>query len=91
MTVQKYPINVSAKRMLEIYEKIRSRKAVSMGKKNSSRYLFLWRTKAEWDIYTNFIKAIAKSIFKGHFQETEPAKIKDTTPAKISNGTEGKK
>ena len=91
MTVQKYPIDVSAKRMLEIYEKIRSRKAVSMGKKNSSRYLFLWRMKAEWDIYTNFIKAIAKSIFKGHFQETEPAKIKDTTPAKISNGTEGKK
>ena len=30
-------------------------------------------------------------ILKGHFQETEPAKIKDTTPAKISNGTEGKK
>ena len=31
MTVQKYPINVSAKRMLEINEKIRSRKAISVG------------------------------------------------------------
>ena len=79
MTIQKYPINVSAKHMLEIYEKIRSRKAISLGKKNSSRYLFLWRMKAEWDIYTNFIKAIAKSVFKGNFQKTEPKKICDTT------------
>ncbi|MFA6141927.1 MAG: alpha/beta fold hydrolase [Candidatus Omnitrophota bacterium] len=79
MTVQKYPINVSAKRMLEIYENVRSRKSISVGKKNSSRYLFLWRMKAEWDIYTNFIKAIAKSVFEGNFQKTEPKKICDTT------------
>ena len=79
MTVQKYPINVSAKRMLEIYEKIRSRKSISVGKKNSSRYLLLWRMKAEWDIYTNFIKAILKSVFEGNFQKTEPRKISDTT------------
>ncbi len=79
MTVQKYPINVSAKRMLEIYENIRSRKAVSMGKKNSSRYLFLWRLRSEWDIYTNFFKAIAKSVFEGNFRKTEPRKICDTT------------
>jgi len=79
MTVQKYPISVSAKRMLEIYEKIRSRKSVSLGKKNSSRYLLLWRLKSEWDIYTNFFKAIARSVFEGNFRKTEPIKICDTT------------
>ena len=79
MTVQKYPIDVSAKRMLESYEKIRSRRSISLGKKNSSRYLFLWRIKAEWDIYTNFIKAMATSVFEGNFQKTEPKKICDTT------------
>jgi pimeloyl-ACP methyl ester carboxylesterase len=83
MTVQKYPIDISAKRMLEIYEKIRSRKAISVGKKNSSRYLFLWRMKAEWDIYTNFIKAIARSIFEGNFQKTEPVKICNKTDGPI--------
>jgi len=30
------------------------------------------------DIYTNFFKAMAKSVFEGNFQETEPIKIKDT-------------
>jgi 1,2-diacylglycerol 3-alpha-glucosyltransferase len=75
MTVQKYPINTSAKHMLEIYENVRSRKSISMGKRNSSQYLFLWRMKAEWDIYTNFIKAIARSVFEGNFQKTEPVKI----------------
>ncbi|MDD5680257.1 MAG: alpha/beta fold hydrolase [Candidatus Omnitrophica bacterium] len=79
MTVQKYPINASAKHMLEIYENVRSRKSISLGKKNSSRYLFFWRMKAEWDIYSNFIKAMAGSIFKGNFQKTEPRKICDTT------------
>jgi pimeloyl-ACP methyl ester carboxylesterase len=87
MTVQKYPINISAKRMLEIYEKIRSRKSISMGKKNSSRYLSLWRMKAEWDIYSNFIKAIAKSIFEGNFQKTEPKKICDTTGRLLEGAT----
>ena len=79
MTVQKYPINSVAKHMLEIYEKIRSRKAVSLGKKNSSRYLFGWRMKAEWDIYSNYIKSVATSVFEGNFKKTEPTKIIDTT------------
>ena len=79
MTVQKYPINSSAKHMLEIYEKIRSRKSISLGKKNSSRYLFQWRMKAEWDIYSNYIKSVITSVFKGGFQKTEPRKICDTT------------
>ncbi len=79
MTVQKYPISISAKRMLEVYENVRSKKSVSMGKRNSSQYLFLWRMKSEWDIYSNFISAIATSVFEGRFQETEPVKIKDTT------------
>lgn len=78
-TAQKHPINSDAKRMLEIYEKVRSRRSISLGKKNSSQYLFMWRLKAEWDIYTNFFKAIAKSIFEGNFQKTEPIKINDTT------------
>ena len=79
MMVQKYPINVSAKRMLEIYENVRSRKAISVGKRNSSKFLFLWRMKAEWDIYSNYIKSAATSVFEGNFQETEPIKICDTT------------
>ncbi len=79
MMVQKYPINSSAKRMLEIYEKIRSRKSVSLGKKNSSRYLFFWRMKAEWDLYRNYIRSILTSVFEGNFQKTEPLKINDTT------------
>ena len=79
MTVQKYPINSSAKHMLEVYEKIRSRKAISLGKKNSSRYLFQWRMKAEWDIYSNYISSVVTSIFKGNFSKTEPRKICDTT------------
>jgi hypothetical protein len=79
MTVQKYPINSVAKHMLEIYEKIRSRKSISLGKKNSSRYLFQWRLKAEWDIYSNYIKSVATSVFEGNFQKTEPEKICDTT------------
>ena len=79
MTVQKYPINSVAKHMLEIYDKIRSRKAISLGKKNSSRYLFQWRMKAEWDIYCNYIKSVVTSVFEGNFQKTEPIKICDTT------------
>lgn len=78
MTVQKYPISVSAKRMLEIYEKIRSKKSVSTGKKNSSQHLFLWRAKAEWDIYGNYIRSAVTSIFKGDFSRTEPKPIHDT-------------
>jgi len=87
MTVQKYPINAVAKHMLEVYEKIRSRKSISLGKKNSSRYLFQWRMKAEWDIYSNYIKSAATSVFEGNFNKTEPEpiKIKDTaTPSKAA-------
>jgi len=79
MIVQKYPINSAATHMLEIYEKIRSRKAISLGKKNSSRYLFQWRMKAELDIYYNYIKSVVTSVFEGGFQKTEPRKIIDTT------------
>jgi len=83
MTVQKYPIHSVAKHMLEIYDKIRSRKSVSLGKKNSSRYLFQWRMKAEWDIYCNYIRSVATSVLEGGFQKTEPRKIKDTTIPRI--------
>ncbi len=79
MTVQKYPINLVAQHMLGIYEKIRTRKSISLGKKNSSRYLLQWRLKAEWDIYSNYIKSVVTSVFAGNFQSTEPAKIKDLT------------
>ena len=65
--------------MLEIYEKIRSKKAVSLGKKNSSRYLFAWRMKAEGDLYYNYIKSVVTSVFEGGFKKTEPVKISDTT------------
>jgi glycosyltransferase involved in cell wall biosynthesis/pimeloyl-ACP methyl ester carboxylesterase len=78
-TAQKYPIDSTAKHMLEIYEKIRLKKSISLGKRNSSQYLFLWRIKTEWDLYNNFFKAIAKSMFEGDFEETEPVKIHDTT------------
>jgi len=40
--------------------------------------------KAEWDIYGNFIKSIATSVFEGNFNKTEPIKINDTTQK--SNG-----
>jgi len=83
MIVQKYPINSAAKHMLEIYDKIRSRRSVSRGKKNSSRYLILWRMKAEWDICSNYIKSIVTSVLEGGFQKTEPIKIKDTTTPRI--------
>jgi len=79
MSVQKYPIKSAAKHMLEIYDKIRSRRSISLGKKNSSRYLILWRMKAEWDICSNYIKSVVTSVFEGGFQKTEPIKIKDTT------------
>ena len=79
MIVQKYPINSAAKHMLEVYEKIRTRKSISLGKKNSSRYLFQWRMKAELDIYYNYIKSVVTSVFEGNFQKTEPVKICDTT------------
>jgi glycosyltransferase involved in cell wall biosynthesis len=79
MSVQKYPIKSAAQHMLEIYDKIRSRRSVSLGKRNSSRYLFQWRMKAEWDICSNYIKSVVTSVFEGGFQKTEPIKIKDTT------------
>jgi glycosyltransferase involved in cell wall biosynthesis len=79
MTLQKYPIGSSAKHMLEIYDKVRSRKSVSLGKKNNSRYLLQWRMKAEWDIYSNYIRSVVTSVFEGNFKKTEPVKIKDTT------------
>ena len=79
VTAQKYSIELSAKRMLEVYEDARSRKSVSVGKRNNSQYLFLWRIRAEWDIYQNYIQAIVTSIFEGNFKKTEPIKIKDTT------------
>jgi glycosyltransferase involved in cell wall biosynthesis len=82
MSVQKYPIKSAATHMLEIYDKIRSRRSVSLGKKNSSRYLILWRMKAEWDICSNYIKSIGTSVLEGGFQKTEPIKIKDTTTPK---------
>jgi len=82
MVVQKYPIDAAAKHMLEIYDKIRSRKAVSLGKRNNSRYLFQWRMKAEWDICFNYIRSVVTSVYKGGFQKTEPKKIRDTTEQK---------
>jgi glycosyltransferase involved in cell wall biosynthesis len=83
MTVQKYPINSAAKHMLEIYDKIRSRRSVSLGKKNSSQYRILWRLKAEWDICSNYVRSLVRSVFEGGFQKTEPVRIKDTT---VNNG-----
>jgi glycosyltransferase involved in cell wall biosynthesis len=83
MTVQKYPIKSAAKHTLDIYDKIRSRRSVSLGKKNSSRYLFQWRMKAEWDICSNYIKSVVQSVFEGGFQKTEPIKIKDTTTPRL--------
>lgn len=79
MTAQKYPIDSSGKHMLDIYEKVRSRRSISLGKRNSSQYLLLWRMRAEWDIYRNFVRSIVTSVFEGNFQETEPRKILDTT------------
>ena len=92
MTVQKYPIKSVAKHMLEIYDKIRSRRSISLGKKNSSRYLNLWRMKAEWDICSNYIRSVVTSVYEGGFQKTEPIKIKDTTvksEGHRSNGASG--
>ena len=79
ITAQKYPIDSAGKRMLEVYEKVRSKRSVSLGKRNSSQYLLLWRMKAELDIYRNFIRAVTRSVFEGNFQKTEPVKINDTT------------
>jgi 1,2-diacylglycerol 3-alpha-glucosyltransferase len=79
MTAQKYQINSVAKRMLKIYEHLRTKKSISLGKKNSSQYLILWRMEAEWDIYRNYIKSAAASVFKGNFNQTEPIEIRDTT------------
>jgi len=77
-TAGEYTIGASAKRMLEIYEDARSKKTVSVGKRNSSQFLLWWQLKAEWDIYRNYVKSIATSIFEGNFKKTEPVKIKDT-------------
>jgi len=76
---KKYSINVSVKRMLEVYENVRARKSISVGKRNSSQFLLMWRLRAEWDILSNFIGAVATSVFEGKFQETEPKKIVDTS------------
>jgi len=80
MTAQQFPIHSATDQTLKIYEKVRSRRSVALGKRNSSQYLFLWRMKGEWDLYRNYIQSFTTSVFKGNFQETEPAKIKDTTP-----------
>jgi glycosyltransferase involved in cell wall biosynthesis/pimeloyl-ACP methyl ester carboxylesterase len=87
MTAQKYPISTSAQRMLKIYEDVRSKKSISEGKKNSSQYLFWWRIKAEWDIYSNYIKSVVTAIFKGKFSRTEPKKIHDTSVCLIKSET----
>ncbi|MBF0494508.1 MAG: alpha/beta fold hydrolase [Candidatus Omnitrophica bacterium] len=79
MTAQKYSIDISASRMLKIYEDTRSRKTISAGKKNSSRYVFLWGLRAEWDIYGNYVKSVLTSIFKGGFNKTESPDLSDTT------------
>lgn len=78
-TAQKYTIVLSAKRMLEVYEDARSRKSISVGKRNSSQYLFTWRLRVEWDLFNNGVKAMVMSIFEGNFKKTEPVKIIDTT------------
>ncbi|MFA5059193.1 MAG: alpha/beta fold hydrolase [Candidatus Omnitrophota bacterium] len=78
-TAEKYTISASAKRMLAIYEDARSRKTISVGKRNSSQYLFFWRMRAELDIYKNYVQSIIMSIFEGNFKKTEPKKINDTT------------
>jgi len=78
-TVRKYSIRTSADSVLRLYENIRSKKSVSMGKKNSSQYLLLWRLRAEWDIFWNYTRSVLTSIFKGDFNKTEPREIKDTT------------
>ena len=83
MTVQKYPIMSAAKHMLEIYDLIRSRRSISLGKKNSSQYLVLWRMKAEWDICGNYVQSVITSMFEGGFQKTEPIKIKDTANPRL--------
>jgi glycosyltransferase involved in cell wall biosynthesis len=82
MTAQKFPIGDGAKHMLKIYEKLGTKRSLAQGKRNSSHYLFLWRMRAELDIYRNYIGAAAKSVFEGDFQETEPVKINDTTAPK---------
>jgi glycosyltransferase involved in cell wall biosynthesis/pimeloyl-ACP methyl ester carboxylesterase len=79
MTAGEYMINASAKRMLEIYEDARSKKSISVGKRNNSQFLFLWQLRAEWDIYKNYLKSIVTSIFEGNFKKTESKKINDTT------------
>ncbi len=83
-TAEKYSVELSAKRMLEVYEDARSRKSISTGKKNSSQFLFLWRIRAEWDIYQNYIKAMLTSVFEGDFKETEPRKINDPATAEVA-------
>ncbi|MCX5678133.1 MAG: alpha/beta fold hydrolase [Candidatus Omnitrophica bacterium] len=77
-TAQKFTINASATRMLEIYEDARSRKSISVGKKNSSQFMLLWRAKSEWDIFRNYFGSIATSVFEGDFNKTEPRQIVDT-------------
>ncbi len=82
-TAEKYSVELSAKRMVEVYEDVRSRKSIATGKKNSSQYLFLWRIRVEWDIYQNYIKAMLMSVFEGDFQETEPRKINDAAASEV--------
>ncbi len=87
VTAQKYTINISAKHMLEIYEDARSRKSISVGKKNSSQFLFLWRMKSELDIFKNYFSSVGKSIFEGNFNKTEPRQIVDTNADLPQGGT----
>lgn len=76
----KYPIRLVAKRMLEVYTRLGSRKRDN---KNSSDYLYMWRMKAEWDILKNALRAAATSVFEGNFQKTEPSRIENTTTIEI--------
>jgi glycosyltransferase involved in cell wall biosynthesis len=82
-TAQKYTIELSAQRMLAVYEEARSRKSVAVGKRNSSQYLYFWRIKVEWDIYRNYIRSVFTSIFEGNFRNTEPEKIVNTASGSV--------
>ena len=79
ITAQRCPIDCSARRMLEVYEKLKSGEYISHGKKNSSQSMPLWRVKAEWDIYSNFFKAVAASVSEVKPQEPDPVNVDDET------------
>ncbi|MBF0252816.1 MAG: alpha/beta fold hydrolase [Candidatus Omnitrophica bacterium] len=79
MTSREYSINISAERMLAVYENIRSKKSVSVGKRNNSQHNPLWRIRSEWDIFINYFTSLLGAIFIGRFNKTEFKKIVDTT------------